>query len=199
MSAVPSPQRRIAAIVIGASAGGIEALGRLLPALPAPLAAAVMIVQHLPRERPSLLADIFAPKCVLPVREAIDKEPVEAGTIYFAPPDYHLLIDRGPLLSLSADALVNFSRPSIDVLFESAAEVYGAQLLGIVLSGGNEDGAAGLAAIRDAGGVTVIQHPDTAQVPIMPAAALKRVAADHVLPLDQIAGLLRTLEYGHVV
>jgi two-component system chemotaxis response regulator CheB len=199
MNTAPLAQRRIAAIVIGASAGGIEALVRLLPALPQALPAPVFIVQHLPRERPSLLVDIFAPKCALAVREALDKDPIEPGTIYFAPPDYHLLIDRGPQLSLSADELVNFSRPAIDVLFESAADVYGRQLLGIVLTGGNDDGAAGLAAIHVAGGLTVIQQPDTAQVSIMPAAALKRVAADFVLPLDQITGLLKTLEYGHVV
>src|SRR5215813_2427247 len=126
-------------IVIGASAGGVDALAILLPALPAGLRAATFVVLHLPRERPSLLVDIFAPKCALAVCEAEDKQPVEPGTIYFAPPDYHLLVDRGPRVALSADDLVHFSRPSIDVLFESAAEVYGERLIGIILTGANEE------------------------------------------------------------
>ncbi len=102
----------------------------------------------------------------MPVREAQDKEPWSPAPVYFAPPDYHLLIDRGPQLALSADDLVNFSRPSVDVLFESAADVYGDRLLGIILTGASEDGAAGLDAVRRAGGRTVVQQPDTAQVPV---------------------------------
>jgi two-component system, chemotaxis family, protein-glutamate methylesterase/glutaminase len=189
---------RIDAVAIGASAGGVEALSVLLPALPAALRAAVLIVVHLPRERASVLAEIFSSKCVRPVREAEDKEPVEQGTVYFAPPDYHLLVDKaGPAsaqLALSADDLVNFSRPSIDVLFESAADVYGRRLLGIILTGANHDGAAGLAAIHEAAGITVVQHPDTAQSSLMPMAAMKRSPVDYVLTLDQIAELLRTLD-----
>ena len=180
------------AIVIGTSAGGVEALSVLLPALPAGLRAAVFIVLHLPRERPSLLVDIFAPKCALPVREAEDKEPVERGTVYFAPPDYHLLVDEGPRLALSADEPVNYSRPSIDVLFESAADVYGKRLLGIILTGANEDGAPGLEAVRRAGGATIVQEPRSAQVPMMAESALKRGPVDLVLSLEQIADLLRT-------
>jgi len=184
---------RIEGIVIGTSAGGVEALSALLPALPARLRAAVFIVIHLPRERPSLLAEIFRSKCALPVREAQDKEPVSAGTVYFAPPDYHLLVDEGPQLALSADEPVHFSRPSIDVLFESAADVYAQRLMGIILTGANEDGAAGLQAICRAGGVTVVQLPGTAQAPFMAESALQRTAADFVLTLDGIAALLRTL------
>src|SRR5215510_9745965 len=112
----------------------------VLPALPACLVAPVFVVLHIPREKPSLLVDIFTPKCELPVREAEDKQPIEPGTVYFAPPDYHLLIDEGPALALSSDEAVHFSRPSIDVLFESAADVYGARLLGIILTGASEDG-----------------------------------------------------------
>jgi len=179
--------------VIGTSAGGVEALSRLLPALPRGAPAAVFVVLHLPRERPSLLVDIFAPRCEMTVREASDKEPVEAGTIYFAPPDYHLLIDEGPQLALSSDELVNFSRPAIDVLFESAADQYGERLLGIVLTGGNQDGAAGLQAVRAAGGMTIVQQPETAQVPYMPELALERGEVDYVLTLEQIAALLGTL------
>jgi two-component system chemotaxis response regulator CheB len=200
VGAVSGPVRagRIDAVAIGASAGGVEALSVLLPAVPAGLRAAILIVLHLPRERASVLSEIFSSKCARPVREAVDKEPVEPGTVYFAPPDYHLLVDRagpaGAQLALSADELVNFSRPSIDVLFESAADVYGRRLLGIILTGANHDGAAGLAAVHEASGITVVQHPDTAQSSLMPMAAIKRSPVDYVLTLDQIAELLRALD-----
>src|SRR5580658_1433864 len=141
MSTVRGPGRPIDAVVIGASAGGMEGLSVILPALPVGLPAALLIVLHLPREHRSLLSEIFAPKCALPVREAEDKEPVRAGCIYFAPPDYHLLIDEGPRLALSVDEPVHFSRPSIDVLFESAAQLYGERLLGVLLTGASPDGA----------------------------------------------------------
>jgi two-component system chemotaxis response regulator CheB len=185
---------RIDAVVIGASAGGVEALTALLPALAPGLMAPVFIVLHLPRDKPSVLVEIFAPKCAVPVREAEDKETVAFGTIYFAPNNYHLLVDQGPQLSLSADDPVHHSRPSVDVLFESAAEIYGSRLLGIILSGANEDGASGLAAIHDAGGVTVVQSPETARAPNMALAALKMRPADRVLPLPEIAQILRTLD-----
>jgi len=185
---------RVDAVVIGTSAGGIEALSVLLPALPAGLRAPVFVVLHLPRERPSLLVDIFQPKCAMPVREAQDKEPVEPGTVYFAPPDYHLLVDDGPQLALSADEPVHFSRPSIDVLFESAAEQYGDRLLGIILTGANEDGASGLAAVHGAGGRTVVQQPETAHSTLMVESAIKRSPVDLVLSLEHIADLLRVLD-----
>jgi two-component system chemotaxis response regulator CheB len=215
MTAHDTFNRPIEAIVIGASAGGIEALSVLLPALPIGLRAAVFIVLHLPREQPSLLVDLFTPRCRLPVREAQDKEPVAPGTVYFAPPDYHLLLesghllldnghlllddgllDEGPHLALSADEPVHFSRPSIDVLFESAAEVYGERLLGIILTGASEDGAAGLEAVHRAGGVTVVQQPGSAQASLMVESALRRSPVDRVLSLEEIAGLLRTLAAG---
>jgi two-component system chemotaxis response regulator CheB len=183
----------IDAVVIGASAGGVEALSVLLPALPAGTAAAIFVVLHLPRDRPSLLVDIFARKCLLEVMEAQDKEPVRPGTVYFAPNDYHLLLDRGPQLALSVDELVHHSRPSIDVLFESAADVYGQRLLGIILTGANDDGAQGLAAVHDAGGTTVVQDPATAYASQMVMSALKIRPPDQVLPLEGIAALLRTL------
>jgi two-component system, chemotaxis family, protein-glutamate methylesterase/glutaminase len=187
---------RVDAVVIGASAGGIEALTVLLPALAPGTRLPVFIVLHLPRDKPSVLAEIFARKCALPVREAQDKEDVAPGTVYFAPNNYHLLIDSGPQLSLSADEPVHHSRPSIDVLFESAVEIYHERLLGIILSGANEDGAAGLAAIHDAGGVTVVQSPETARAPQMVLSALKLRPADRVLSLDEIANMLRALDAG---
>jgi two-component system chemotaxis response regulator CheB len=185
---------RIDAVVIGASAGGIEALTVLLPALAAGLRVPVFVVVHLPRDRPSALAEIFARKCAVPVREAEDKEPVAAGTVYFAPTNYHLLVDQGPQLALSADAPVNLSRPSVDVLFESAADLYKTRLLGIILTGANDDGASGLAAVHDAGGVTVVQRPDTARAPLMALSALKLRPADGVMTLNEIAAMLRTLD-----
>ena len=185
---------RVDAVVIGASAGGVEALTVLLPALLPGLLPPVFVVLHLPRDKPSVLVEIFTPKCAVPVREAEDKEAVAPGTVYFAPNNYHLLIDRGPQLSLSADDPVHHSRPSIDVLFESAAEIYSRRLLGIILSGANEDGASGLAAIHDAGGVTVVQSPETARAPNMVLSALRLRPADRVLPLHEIAQILRTLD-----
>jgi two-component system chemotaxis response regulator CheB len=184
------------AIAIGTSAGGVEALSRLLPALPKGLGAAVFVVLHLPRHRPSLLAEIFAPRCALPVREALDKEPVQPGTVYLAPPDYHLLVDAGPQIALSTDEPVHYSRPSVDVLFESAADVYGARLLGIILTGGNEDGAAGLAAVRRAGGMTLVQQPAEALAPQMPAAALALGPADRVATLEEMARFLGAVDAG---
>jgi two-component system chemotaxis response regulator CheB len=140
-----------------------------------------------------MLAEVFSRKCLLDVREAQDKEPVIAGTVYFAPANYHLLLDHGPQLALSVDDLVHHSRPSIDVLFESAAEVYGNRLLGIILTGANEDGAQGLAAVHDAGGLTVVQTPETAQSPQMVISALKLRQPDYVLPLEEIAAMLSAL------
>jgi two-component system chemotaxis response regulator CheB len=180
-------------LVIGTSAGGVEALSIVLPALPERMQTAVFVVLHLPREGPSLLAEIFQPKCAVPVREAHDKEPVERGTIYFAPPDYHLLVDDGPQLALSADELVHYSRPSIDVLFETAAAWYQHRLLGVILTGANQDGAAGLAAVHQAGGITVVQRPETAHSPLMVESALSRSPVDLVLTLEEIAALFRTL------
>lgn len=204
------PADRIDAIVIGASAGGVEALSMVLPALPANLRAPVFVVVHLPRERRSLLAEIFRTRCALAVTEAQDKEPVEPGHVYFAPPDYHMLLDRekprapryGPeppassqvSISLSVDELVNYSRPAIDVLFESAADVYGSRLLGAILTGANNDGAAGLQAIRRAGGLALVQSPDSAQSSLMPESAIRKTPDALVCTLEQIAGILGSLD-----
>jgi len=184
---------RIDGIVIGASAGGVEALSILLPALPVSMAASVFVVLHVARERPSLLAEIFGARCSVTVTEATDKDPVRAATVYFAPPDYHLLVEDGPSLALSIDAPVHFSRPSIDVLFESAADVYRERLMGIILTGGSEDGAAGLQRVIAYGGIGVVQQPTGACEPRMIEAALARCQPQFVLSLGEIASLLRTL------
>ena len=182
------------AIVMGASAGGVEALSQILPKLPKRMRASVFVVVHITRERPSMLAELYAGRCTVRVQEAHDKDEVEPGTVYFAPPDYHLLIDRGPSIALSVDDAVLFSRPSIDVLFESAADIYRGRLLGIVLSGANDDGARGLRAIHDAGGVAIVQDPAEAKSPRMPAEALRRCPGAHVLDAASIAKLFSTLD-----
>jgi two-component system chemotaxis response regulator CheB len=121
-----------------------------------------------------------------------DKEPVQPGTVYFAPPDYHLLLDRGPACALSSDEPVHFSRPSIDVLFDSAADIYGERLLGLILTGANQDGAEGLAAVGRAGGRTIVQEPSGAAVPFLPEAALQAGPVDFVLSLAQLQDLFAT-------
>lgn len=181
--------RGIDAVVIGASAGGIEVLSVLLPAIPAGCRVSFFIVMHIPRERPSLLPEVFSARCSLPVREAEDKEPIQPGTVYFAPPDYHMLIDGGPALALSGDEAVHFSRPSIDVLFDSAADMYGERLMGVILTGANQDGAEGLAAVGRAGGRTVVQEPGTAAVAYLPEAAIQAGPVDAVLSIEQLQGL----------
>jgi two-component system chemotaxis response regulator CheB len=183
----------IEAIVMGGSSGALEALSTLLPALPAHCPIPVAIVVHLPPSRPSHLAQVLRARTVLPVREAEDKEPIAAGTVYVAPPNYHLLIERTRTFSLSADEPVLFSRPAIDVLFESAADAYGNQLAGIVLTGASADGARGLSAIKRRGGMAIVQSPDGAVAPEMPRAALSLVEADHVLSLTDLASLLGRL------
>lgn len=182
------------AVVVGASAGGIEALNRLLPMLPAAFHPPLIVVLHLRPDTPSLLPELFGRRCALTVREAEDKMPVGPGHLYLAPPDYHLLVERDPngtRLALSVDPPERFSRPSIDVLFESAAYVWRDRLLGILLSGANDDGARGLEVIRAAGGRAWVQAPDTAAADIMPAQAIARGAVDEVLTIEAIGSRLR--------
>lgn len=194
----PRPHRRapVDAVVVGGSAGALEALQEILPALPPRFGAAVVVVVHMQRHRPSLLQEVFAPRCALPVREAQHGTLLEPGVIVFAPPDYHLLVDAGPRLCLSVDAPVHFSRPAIDVLFESAADQFGERLVGMLLSGANADGAAGLAAIGRLGGATMVQAPASAQAEAMPLAGLAAWDADHVLAPDALAATLCNL-VGH--
>src|SRR5262245_11044854 len=151
------------AIVIGASAGAVEALSAILPELPEDFRLPIMVVVHVPPDRRNRMAELLDARCRVAVREAVDKEPIEAGTVYFAPPDYHLLVERERTLSLSIDEPVLFSRPAIDVLFESAADAYGAHLMAIILTGANHDGASGARAVAEAGGTVIVQDPHEAQ------------------------------------
>lgn len=187
-------QPPIVAVVIGTSAGGLAALSALVEGLGRDFPLPLLVVQHVPDNVPTQLAEIFARKTALRVKEADEKEPVVAGTLYFAAPGYHLLVERDSSLSLSQDEPVHFSRPAIDVLFESAADAWGPRVAGILLTGASEDGAAGLVAIQEAGGLTVVQDPAEAEVPTMPLAALQRLAPDYILPLRDIHRLLRELE-----
>jgi two-component system chemotaxis response regulator CheB len=186
--------RRTEAVVIGGSAGGIDALLALLPMLPAGYRLPAICILHVPGDRESRLAELFAERVALPVREAADKEPIAPGTVYFAGSGYHLSIERDRTFSLSCEPPVSFARPAIDVLMQSAADAYGPALAGILLTGANHDGAAGLAAIRAGGGLAIVQDPATAQVATMPQEAIRRAAPQLVLPLDRIAVLLPMLE-----
>ncbi len=189
-----TPPPAFQAIVIGGSAGAIDALLTILPALPATLRASVIVALHVQRDKPSLLAQVFGPRCALPVHEAHDNQPLQPGTIVFAPPDYHLLLEAGPRLSLSVGVPVHFSRPAIDVLFESAADLFGERVIGILLSGANSDGALGLAAIEQAKGLCMVQAPDSASSPTMPLAALARIPqVPHILNPAAIAETLNNL------
>jgi two-component system chemotaxis response regulator CheB len=179
------------AVVIGASAGALEALSVILPKLPSGFRLPVIVVVHVPPEKRSVLSELFQAKCRLAVREAEDKESISGGTIYFAPPNYHLLVEAEKTLSLSSDEPVLFSRPSIDVLFESAADAYGPTLIAIVLTGANQDGAAGLRAVVDAGGTAIIQNPRGASASAMPEAAMASCPGAQVRSLEEIAKYLQ--------
>ncbi|MDD0844956.1 chemotaxis protein CheB [Pseudomonas sp. Gutcm_11s] len=186
----PAPQ----ALLIGASAGGVEALLRLLAPLPADYRLPVVCLLHVPDSRDSLLAELLARRLQLPAKEAEDKESLHAGTVYVAPAGYHLSIEQDHSFSLSREEPRHFSRPSIDVLFESAADAYGERLAAALLTGANEDGAAGLLAVRRAGGLTLVQCPTDAQVPTMPEAALALLEPDFLLTLDAMHMLLTELD-----
>lgn len=179
------------AVVIGASAGALEALSVILPSLPADYRLPLLIVVHVPPDKKSILAELFQAKCNIKVREAEDKEPISAGTAYFAPPDYHLLVETDESLSLSNEEPVLYSRPSLNVLFETAADAYGPSLIAIVLSGANEDGAKGLRAVAQAGGMVIVQSPEGAYARAMPEAAIAACPGAKILPLKEIALFLQ--------
>ncbi|HEY4308909.1 MAG TPA: chemotaxis protein CheB [Pirellulales bacterium] len=183
----------IRAIAIGASAGALDALSIILPALPAGFPIPVLVVVHLPADKESLLANLLDAKCQMDVREAADKEPIQFGTIYLAPPAYHMLVENDQSLSLSADEPVNFSRPSIDVLFETAADAYGSSLVGVILTGANNDGAYGLRTVVERGGIALVQRPDQSYASAMPLAALSACPQAQSLSLNEISDYLSSL------
>lgn len=184
---------QIKAVAIGASAGAVQALQTILPALPADYRLPVLVVVHVPPDRANQLVPLLQSRCEMAVKEAEDKEPVLSGVIYFAPSDYHLLVETDESLALSTDEAVNYSRPSIDVLFESAADAYGEGLVGVVLTGANHDGAAGLKAIVDAGGLAIVEDPTGAYATAMPRSALEACPSAMIMNLDAIASYLSRL------
>ena len=179
-------------IVVGTSWGGLAALRALTSGLPREFGLPVAVVQHRHKDSDRLLTTLLQDRTALTVCEIEDKQPVLPGYLFIAPPDYHLLIERGHF-SLSTDEPVRYSRPSIDVAFTSAADSYGARAVGVVLTGANADGAEGLARIAAQRGLTVVQSPETAESPTMPRAALEAVPSARVLPIPAIADLLTTL------
>lgn len=191
-SRTPRNRRRLRAVVIGASAGGFEALRKIFSRLSPGLRAPVIVVLHSAAVEASL-AESYARGSALPVSEATERTRIEPGRIYIAPAGYHLLVEKNEHFSLSVDERVRYSRPSVDVLFESAADVWRSALIGVIITGANDDGARGLAAIRSHQGVAIVQAPDDAEVPDMPAAAIKLAGADHVVKLSEIAPLINKL------
>lgn len=184
------------AAVVGTSAGGFRALQTIIPALPAAFPLSIAIVQHLDAHADSYLAEHLQRLSAMRVKEAEDKESLAPGTAYLAPAGYHLLIEPDKSFSLSVDDKVRFSRPSIDLLFESAADAYGQSLIGVLLTGANADGARGLEAIKRHGGLVIVQNPMTADAPYMPRAGLATVAPDYLENLEDIGPLLLRLGAG---
>lgn len=178
------------AIVIGTSAGGLFALSTILSALPADFSLPVIIVQHRSKMEPSLLEEVLSKKCLVAIKQADEKEDIKAGLIYFAPADYHLLIEKDRSFSLSFDPPVNFSRPSIDILFETAAYAYGKNLLALILTGANHDGAKGIRMIKSMGGTCIAQDPAEADYPAMPQAAIDTGSIHKILTLERITEYL---------
>ena len=182
--------RHFEAVVVGASSGGLEAFSTILPHLPGDFPVPIAIVQHRSPESGESLTQCLDAKTPLRVKEAFDKEPLQPGTICFAPADYHLLVEEDRTFSLSVDQRELYCRPAVDVLFESAAEVYGDRLIAVLLTGANSDGAAGLKRVVKHGGLTIVQDPDTAHADTMPREALRETQVDHVVALEDIGPLL---------
>ena len=182
------------AVVIGSSTGGTRALSLILPNLPADYSVPIVIVQHLHPRSDGYLSRFLNERCQVNVKLAESQERIEPGKVYIAPPNHHFLIRRGEFCRLTKTAKVNYARPSVDLLFESAAQIYREKLIGIILTGANGDGSKGLKRIKEFGGVTIVQNPKTAQVEEMPKAALNATTVDRILSLDRIGFLLSTLK-----
>ncbi|MCX4187111.1 chemotaxis protein CheB [Methylophaga sp. OBS4] len=186
---------RYEAVVLGASFGGMQLLKLLLTALPRDFSLPIIAVQHTAPTSQGTLAELLNSFCDIEVREANEKEPIEPEKVYFAPANYHLLIEPDRTFTLTVDERVNHARPAIDVLFETAAEAYGVELVGLVLTGANADGAEGLRYLKDKGGLAVVQDPDTAVAPSMPQAAIRIARPQHVLTPGQITDLLLQIHH----
>ena len=181
------------AIWIGGSAGSLDVLLKVLPQLREDIGFSIVIILHRKPGADILLTDLISSRTNIPVKEIEEKDAVKAGIIYLAPSDYHLLIEKDGTFSLDHSEKVNYSRPSIDVAFESSAEVYKEKLVGLLLSGANADGVAGLKKIKKMGGRVIIQHPDSAIVSYMPAQARLQVKYDALLQIEEIAAWINKL------
>ena len=188
-----TPVRKFKAIVVGSSAGGLNALKTVLRNLNRDFKFPVIIVQHISPDSENYLIHILNDLKRLKVKEADEKEHPLPGYAYVAPPNYHLLVEPDQTFTLTVDERVNYARPSIDVLFETAAEAYREHLIGIILTGANNDGSRGMKRIKELGGLAIVQDPETAEVDSMPRAAILACAVDHVLPLEEIASFLNEL------
>lgn len=184
-------------VCIGSSAGGLRALSEILPKIPADFPVAILVVQHLDPRHESLMADILARHTKMKAVQATDGEEVRKGTIYFAPPDRHMLVEQNRI-TLTTTELVHFVRPSVDLLFESVAADYGVRAIGIILTGSGQDGGLGVQAIRSKGGFTIVQNPASAESTGMPNTAIATGAVDLIMPLSEIADTIIRLVYpGH--
>ncbi|MDI7200735.1 chemotaxis protein CheB [Leptospira santarosai] len=179
---------------MGVSAGGMNAMKTILPSLPSEYGIPLILVQHIGPRSDGTWFRILGDLCDIRIKEAEEKEKIEPGTVYVAPPNYHLLIERDKTVSLSVTERVNFSRPSIDVLFESASDAYGDRLIGIVLTGANSDGAKGLKKIKENGGLAIVQDPSCSEASLMPESAIRAGPVDHILSLEKITELLIRLD-----
>lgn len=181
------------AIVIGGSAGSLSVIFEMLPALQTNLSAAIIFVLHRKNSADSSLSSLLSTKTQIPTKEVEDKDPLIPGTIYLAPADYHLLIEKNLSFSLDSSEKINFSRPSIDVTFESAADVFGPDLIAILLSGANDDGTAGLLAVKKSHGLAIAQKPESAQMPFMPQHAISNMDIDLILDVKGIYNFINSL------
>ncbi len=181
------------AIVIGVSAGGLNALTKITPALPKDFPISVMIVQHRLHDADEFLAEYINSLCDIDVKEAVSREAIKPECVYIAPSGHHLLVERDKTFSLSVDPPVSFAIPSVDVLFESAAAAYEDKLVGVILTGANSDGSQGLKTIKEYGGLAIVQDPRTAETSAMPKTAIEMVDVDYIIPLDEIGGFLREI------
>jgi two-component system, chemotaxis family, protein-glutamate methylesterase/glutaminase len=192
-----APDKNYEAIVIGTSAGGLRALIILLEDIPADYPIPIIVVQHRSKDSRDLLEEVLQSKCAIKIKQADEKERITNGMVFIAPPDYHLLIEMDKTFSLSSDVPVRYSRPSINVLFESAALVFRDRLAGIILTGANDDGASGMIAIGKCGGLTIAQDPNEAQFPFMTQASIDTKTIRHIWSLSMIRNFLLKLSPGH--
>lgn len=184
-------------IVMGLSSGGMDAMKNIFTDLPENFNIPIVIVQHISPKSDSEWIKILNSKYGIEIKEAEEKEQICGGTVYLAPPNYHLLLEKDGTFSLSIDERVSYARPAIDVLFETAAEAFQEQVVGVVMTGSNHDGAAGLMQIKNCGGLTIAQNPETAFSPFMPQEAINHVSPHHVLDLRDIIQFLKSLDKNH--